>query len=352
MRLKTLVVDPVRALPTAFFWHRFQRVCVLAFFPSLAAALVGILVGHLLWAAFVPAAIAFGSQLANVGGLIQRKAELEHGYTTIPWLAGEVDLRDPSTGQVLVRAGSVTPDFTTIRSAREFAGEHLPVGSEATQQRPLDEDPDESVRVPDGRLDWLAVIVLIALGLLVMAIVIVGAPLIGGLSAEPSRRVGGLLIGLLIGLVVIPGVLGFASRVVRRRVSRQLQALSRLPGHPLVAPALATVELFGEMSQQIRVRGASNLVLTADLGGVALWSGRRTLTKVCSISAAKIARVEASQARDLRGNVKPAVLIVGNDSQRIHVFIRSTGRWSLGLADGQTIKAEVGQIRSAVATVV
>jgi hypothetical protein len=52
--------------------------------------------------------------------------ETEAGYTTVPFLSGDLELRDPRDGRVLLPAGAAVPSRlyrVSLRPARQLAGE-------------------------------------------------------------------------------------------------------------------------------------------------------------------------------------------------------------------------------------
>jgi hypothetical protein len=58
---------------------------------------------------------------AGIGLFIQGGREVALGFTTLPWRAGEFELRDPAGGRILSQPGPTATPFKSMKAAREFA---------------------------------------------------------------------------------------------------------------------------------------------------------------------------------------------------------------------------------------
>jgi hypothetical protein len=256
--------------------------------------------------------------------LIQRGRELRHGYTTIPWLAVGVELRDPVDGQTLVRAGVNHPSFTSMKQAREFAGASPPIESRSGYDNQQDKgvnargyDFGGSLIVgSDGRkrvgLPFLGRVVL-------LAVLVVSAFVFAGLTSPTYIRWIGFLVGLGCSLALLLVIAIYATGVGNRRRASQMAALSALAPQIFVIAVRSTVELFGETRGIELERIYSKLMLTVGPTELALWSGKQSLTRVFSVTRESVHAVRSIRAHDTRGNEKPGVAIEFADSGRISV---------------------------------
>jgi hypothetical protein len=66
--------------------------------------------------------MALAAGVMGIWQIAKREKELKAGYTTLINLQRSVDVRDPETGQVLLRSGDRFPkDRVSLAEAREFA---------------------------------------------------------------------------------------------------------------------------------------------------------------------------------------------------------------------------------------
>lgn len=111
---------PLPIRPSAFAWARIVRVGVIGFAVGLVAALVFNFAFHLLWPTLVGMAFALIGAGAATASLVQNIREAEYGYTTLPWRTGELELRDPADGWIVVPAGAGVR-FDSLKEAREWS---------------------------------------------------------------------------------------------------------------------------------------------------------------------------------------------------------------------------------------
>jgi hypothetical protein len=332
--------------PSAYLWYQIQRACVIAFFPCLAVSFVVIIVFRQGWISVVLALLAFASQTAHIAGLVQRGRELQSGYTTIPWLAGEVKLRDPVDGRLLVAGGLEQPKFTSIKRARDYGSDH----PAATRHTVFSVVASDSEGLPDVKViggAWQGSGRLWA-GASAAAIVIAVGFVLSSLALSTGYRAVGVAFGVVGSIALLVLVLKFLSGLNSRRIARQLSALSGTTGNALLVPVRCTVELFGEIAMPLSAPIPANLVLSVDHIGLTLWSGKSTLTQVCVVSGARVRDIRRGRARDTRGNEKPAIIVEDEDSLRLSLFPGRTGRGSIWYSDDATTDAIVLKIQDAL----
>jgi hypothetical protein len=335
--------------PSAFFWSRFQLVCAVAFAVCLLLSFVVLVAFHSGLLAIGLGALALASQTGNMWGLVQRGRELQRGYTTIPWLAGEVELRDPADGRVLVPRRYGGAPFRTMSLARAFAGEPQGI-AEASGAHVMEEAsvpsgepptiPEQTVRVPGGRPPIAALVVSALLVLAVVGAFVVTA------SSSGGARVVGVTGGVLASLTLVLAALSSVGRVASGRRKRQLDALAM---YPLVIACRRTVEMFGEVSRSELASLRAQMALTVGRERVELWAGRRALRTTWSTLIADIHRVSRATAHDTRGNEKPAICIEYGTNQRLLLFPEQAGRRAMFYASEATTDSVVAEIVTVIA---
>jgi hypothetical protein len=118
-KVREAVLLPIR--PSSYAWVRIGRLGIIGATVGLVVALVLIFGFHLLWPTFFEPALALMGGGALTASLIQNFREEDSGYTTLPWRAGELELRDPTDGRILVPAGAGVR-FDSLKDAREWSG--------------------------------------------------------------------------------------------------------------------------------------------------------------------------------------------------------------------------------------
>ena len=346
--------------PSAYFWFRVNQVCGIGLLVGVLVSVIGILAFHQFWMGFIPGLLAVGSQTGNIGSLVQRGRELQSGYTTIPWLAGEVTLRDPRDGQVLLTGRVDQRTFTSTKRAREFASQNVPDPDDAADslnnapsiedQRPASAGFSSIDQIPIGRSSKRKGSAIRFLVLVVLAFVIAASYVLGSLREEAPSRALGLSIGVVGSLALLVLVVQLMNRLSAARANHQLSALSAIAPEATVIPVRRTVELFGEIDTNQPVHIDAALLLSIDGVEVALWSGSRTLHKVMSISLSQVHGARTGKAHDTRSNEKAAILVAYGESRQIKVFLRKIGRGSMTYADEATTGVAVTRIRAALIT--
>jgi hypothetical protein len=345
--------------PSAYFWFRVNQVCGIGLLVGVLLSVIGILAFHQFWIAFIPGLLAVGSQTGNIGGLVQRSRELQSGYTTVPWLAGEVTLRDPKDGQVLLAGRGDQRTFASMKRAREFASQNVsddPVDSLSNApstegRRPANTGLGSIDQIPVGRSSRRSRSALRFMGLAVLASVIAASFVLGSLREDAPSRALGFSLGVIGSLALLMLVIQLLNRLYAARANHQLRALSVIAPDAMVIPVRRTVELFGEIDTNQPVRIDAALLLSIDDIEVALWSGSRTLHKVMSISLPQVHDARTGTAHDTRGNEKSAILVAYGESRQIKLFLRRIGHGVMTYADEATTGVAVARIRAALAPV-
>jgi hypothetical protein len=119
VRVRRAALLPIR--PSSYAWVRIGRLGIIGATVGLVVALVLIFGFHLLWPTFFEPALALMGGGALTASSIQNFREADCGYTTLPWRAGELELRDPADGRILVPAGAGVR-FDSLKDAREWLG--------------------------------------------------------------------------------------------------------------------------------------------------------------------------------------------------------------------------------------
>lgn len=322
--------------PSAYFWSRFQLGCAIALLPSVVVSIILILGFHQFWAAVLPGLAAVGSQVGNVGGLVQRRREFRRRYTTMAWLTFEVELKDPADGQTLVASGSWHKPFDTLKVAREFHAtrpSEAADGTDTIATRAEAHSPAlqaaESISVDSG--GWKAA--LVCLGLTLLAACATGALIFAIVVIAPAFPVAASALGLVSGAVVVALIFIYPTLVGNRRMAYQLKALSDIHPRVSLVPIRAPVELFAELPEAATANLPSGLILAASDSEIALWCGDRVLTKVFAVSRADIRSIQSSRGHDIRGREWPALLVSFEGDAHLLLFVRRPGAKALWPAD-------------------
>jgi hypothetical protein len=342
--------------PSAYFWFRVNQICGIGLLAGVLVSVVGILAFHQFWMAVIPGLLAVGSQTGNIGSLVQRGRELQSGYTTIPWLAGEVTLRDPRDGQVLLTGRVDQRTFTSIERAREFASQNVPDDAvdslnntpSIEDQRPASTGFSSIDQIPIGGSSKRKGSAIRFLVLVVLAFVIAASFVLGSLREDAPSRALGFSIGVVGSLALLVLVVQLMNRLSAARANHQLSALSAIAPEATVIPVRRTVELFGEIDTNQPVHIDAALLLSIDHVEIALWSGSRTLQKVMSIPLSQVDDARTGTAHDTRSNQKAAILVAYGGSRQVRVFLRRIGRGAMIYADEATTGVAVAGIRTAL----
>jgi hypothetical protein len=350
---EVVALPPVR--PSAYSWYAVNRACSFAFFGTLAVSLVAILAFRQEWVIIILFGVAVSSQLAHIAGLVQRRRELSHGYTTIPWLAVHVELRDPAEGRVLVEASMSHPSFTSLKQARTFAVA-IPAPPSAINEVGrarlegyADSRPKDSIQSlivhPVGlkriRARYSAAAIIL------FALIGVALSFAGHASALPLRWAW-FTVGFGLAVACLLVTAGFASSVNSRWRTGQVAALSSLGTVVTVVAVRSTVELFGEIQRADIGKVGSKLSLVVGPTEIALWVGNRSISKVFSASRASVDSVRSLRAHDIRGNEKPAVFIECAESRHVTLFVQRAGSGSLFFSSESETELAVNEIKASL----